>query len=174
MSRRTGGAILHDAEGLCCSGAVQGSAECRELHRHKELRNMGSISPSCVVPKAFGQGGIPTGMWGRGLRCAARPQCAALLPPGSCYKWLMIPIHLLSPHLFTLRTFTFKYVFLQKLYRKATLDQKKKKKKWFKMHFSCCFILYRFCFPHFFPIKGRFSNTFFRNKGVSSSALLTQ
>lgn len=150
VSRRTGGAILHDAEGLCCSGAVQGSAECRELHRHKELRNTGSISPSCVVPKAFGQGGIPTGMWGRGLRCAARPQCAALLPPGSCYKWLMIPIHLLSPHLFTLRTFTFKYVFLQKLYRKATLDQKKKKRSGLKCIFHAVSYSIDFVFLIFF------------------------
>lgn len=50
-------------------------------------------------------------------------------------KWLTIPIHLFSPYPFTFRTFTFKYVFLQKLYRKATLDRKKKKKKSLKCIF---------------------------------------
>lgn len=40
----------------------------------------------------------------------------------------MIPVRLFGSYPFTFRTFTFKCVFLQKLYRKAMLDQRKKKK----------------------------------------------
>lgn len=87
--------------------------------------------PDCGLPKGLGRkGSTPT--YGH-----LEGKSHALSCPITVYfityrkdpvQWLTFPIHFSSLYSFTFRVFTFKCVFLKKLYRKATLDPVRGKK----------------------------------------------